>query len=254
MPEAILNGYKHYWEEGGNGDPLVMVHGAAGSSRMLIDHLEPLSHHFRVIIPDLRAMGRSEHLAGIPGSAWIDDLKALLDHLGIASAHLYGVSLGARVVLRAAIDHPSIARSLILDAPIVANDPEGNAALNSNLGSLDNMPPEQQEARRQTHGEDWRAVMQNYMNIRNDPGVQEYLNLRESSKGVTCPTLIMRGDVWEPVHPLPHAVELHQSIRGSWLWIRPNTGSAVLMTAAEEAYWQIGNFVQHANRQAVGSS
>ena len=116
------------------------------------------------------------------------------------------------------------------------------------------MPPEQQEARRQTHGEDWRDVMQNYMNIRNDPSVQEYLNLRESSKSVTCPTLIMRGDVWEPVHPLPHAVELHQNIRGSWLWLRPNTGSAVIMAAAEEAYWQIGNFVQHANRQAVGSS
>ncbi len=31
MPEATLNGYRHYWEESGSGDPLVMVHGAAAT-------------------------------------------------------------------------------------------------------------------------------------------------------------------------------------------------------------------------------
>lgn len=252
MPEAILNGHKHYWEEGGDRDPLIMIHGAAGSGRMLINHLQPLSHTFRVIIPDLRAMGQSAHVDSIPPSAWVDDLKALIEHLGVSSAHLYGVSLGARVVLRAAIDHPQLVRSLILDAPIVANDPEGNAALNANLGSFDNLPEDQQAARRATHGDDWRDVMRNYMNIRNNPDVQEYLNLRELAKQVTTPTLIMRGDVWEPVHPLPHAIELHQSIRGSWLWIRPNTGSAVLNSQPEESYWHIGAFIAGTRGASAG--
>jgi pimeloyl-ACP methyl ester carboxylesterase len=95
--------------------------------------------------------------------------------------------------------------------------------------------------------------MQSYMNIRNDPAVQEYLNLREPAKSVEAPALIMRGDVWEPVHPLPHAVELHKSLRNSRLWIRPNTGSAVIMAAAEETYAQIRAFTEAIMGQPVPS-
>jgi pimeloyl-ACP methyl ester carboxylesterase len=243
MPQATLNGHQHYWEDAGSGPVLVMIHGAARSGRMLISHLAPLSRHYRVIIPDLRTMGRSAHVPSIPPSAWIDDLAALLRHLSITSAHLYGVSLGARVVLRTAIDHPSIVRSLILDAPIVANESEGNAALNANIGGFDSMPADQRADREASHGADWREVMRNYMNIRSDPGLQEHLNLRELAKQVQTPALIMRGDVLEPVHPLAHACELRGSLRNSHLWIRPRTAHTVINAAPEEAYAQIAAFI-----------
>ncbi len=242
MPHAILNGHQHYWEDAGSGPVLVMVHGAARSGRMLIGHLGPLSLRYRVIIPDLRGMGRSAHVPSIPPSAWIDDLTALLRHLSIASAHLFGVSLGARVVLRTAIDHPSIARSLILDAPIIANEAEGNAALNANIGGFDSMPADQRADREASHGADWREVMRNYMSIRSDPGLQEHLNLRELAKRVETPAFIMRGDILEPVHPLAHAAELRASLRNSRLWIRPNTVHTVINAAPDEAYAQITAF------------
>lgn len=244
MPDTALNGHIHHWEDAGSGPALVMLHGAARSGRMLISHLEPLSRQYRVIIPDLRGMGRSAHVSSIPPSAWIDDLAALLRHLSIPSAHLYGVSLGARVALRTAIDHPTLVRSLILDAPIVANEAEGNAALNANIGGFDNMPADQRADREASHGGDWREVMRNYMNIRSDPGLQEHLNLRELAKRVETPALIMRGDVLEPVHPLAHAAELRNSLRNSRLWIRPNTAHTVINAAPEEAYAQITAFTR----------
>lgn len=236
MPEAILNGCKHHWEESGSGEALIMLHGAAGSGRAFLPHLPELARTYRVIAPDLRGMGQSEHVRTIPPSAWVDDVKALIDHLGLGSAHIYGVSLGARIAMRTAVDHPAAVRSLVLEAPIVANEEAGNAQLNANLGNLDNLTPEQQRQREQQHGADWRDVLANFFNIRNDPAVQEYLNLRELAKGIRVPTLILRGDAWEPVHPLPHAVELHASIQGSWLWIRPNTGTSVLNVAPQEVY------------------
>ena len=53
---------------------------------------------------------------------------------------------------------------------------------------------------------------------------------------VTAPTVILRGDFLEPVHPLAHAFELRASIKDSWLWINPNSPTAALGSAPEEAY------------------
>jgi pimeloyl-ACP methyl ester carboxylesterase len=251
MPNAILNGCKHHWEESGSGEPLIMLHGAAGSGRAFAAHLPELSKTYRVIAPDLRGMGQSEHVKSIPPSGWVDDVKALIDYLDLGSTHLYGVSLGARIAMRAAVDHPGAVRSLVLEAPIVANEAEGNAQLNANLGSSDNLSPEQQRQRELQHGPDWQDVLTNFFSIRNDPAVQEYLNLRELSKQIAVPTLILRGDVWEPVHPLPHAVELHASIKGSWLWIRPNSPTNVLGQAPQEAYALIRALTATASKEAA---
>jgi pimeloyl-ACP methyl ester carboxylesterase len=62
MPEATINGHKHYWEEAGSGEPLIMLHGAASSSAALIMHLQGLARQFRVMMVDLRGLGRSSHI------------------------------------------------------------------------------------------------------------------------------------------------------------------------------------------------
>jgi pimeloyl-ACP methyl ester carboxylesterase len=236
MPEAMINGFKHYWEEGGSGEVLIMIHGAAGSGRQLARQIPEFSKTFRVVVPDLRGMGQSAHPSAIPPEAWSEDIKGLIDHLGGGPAHLYGTSLGARVVLRAAIDYPASVRSLALDSPIVANEAAGNAQLNANLGNFDSLSPEQQAQRAEQHGSDWRSVLETYFRTRNEPAVQEHYNLRESCKSITIPTLILRGDFLEPVHPLAHAFELRDSIKDSWLWIRPNHPTGALAGGGNEVY------------------
>ncbi len=243
MPDAILNGYAHHWEEAGTGDPLVMLHGAAGSGLTLRSHATALSRSFHTILVDMRGMGRSAHVASIPPSAWIDDLVALLDHLGIGNAHLYGSSLGARVALRTAVDHARVARSLILDHPIIAIAPTANSRLNERF-TLANIDDARRRSYREQHGEDWETVIENYHRIRNQPDLQAHLDLREPSKSVTVPTLIIRGDEVDATHPLADAVALHENIRGSQLWIRPNTPSKVINAAPDETYEQIVRFTR----------
>lgn len=236
MPSRTLNGFTHNWIDEGQGEPLIMFHGASQSSVSLAPHAKELARTHRVIVPDMRGMGQSAHVTELPPSAWIDDAVALLDHLGLDRVHVFGISLGSRVAMRLTGDRPERVKSLVLELPIIAMEGATNSALNVALGAFDNLPEADQKMRHALHGPDWKQVMTNYMNIRNQPALQEHLNLREMSKGVKLPTLIFRGDEREVVHPLAHCFELHQNIPGSWLWIRPNTLGSPMNAAPQETF------------------
>ncbi|HEX6513219.1 MAG TPA: alpha/beta hydrolase [Chloroflexota bacterium] len=246
MPRAELNGFDIYWDELGSGEPILVLHGASDSAVRFERQLPLLARDFRVIAPDLRGMGRGARPAHYLPSDWIADLTALLDHLGLESTHVYGVSLGARVALRLAIDHPNLVRSLILDAPIIANEATGDAQLRRGLDAAA-MPEERRRAQERYHGPDWQQVVAAYAEMRAQPEFQAQLDLREPSKSIRKPTLIWRGDADNAAHPLRHAVELHENIPGSWLWIRPNTSGSIFEDFTEEACAWIRSF-----RAAVG--
>ncbi len=248
MPDVTLNGFKHHYEDAGSGDVFIMVHGAAGSSKGFTAQIEELSKSLRVIAVDLRGMGQSARIESLNDSGWVDDLAALIDHLGLESVNLFGASLGARIVLRYAIDNPGKVQSLILDNPIVANESSGNAALNARMGDTANMPDEAKSRYHQLHGEDWDVVVRNFFQIRNDPAVQEYLNLRESVKGLAIPTLLTRGDNrLDTVHPLPHVIELFYAMPNSRIWIKPAGGCF----ANDEGYDMARNFISSAAKAAA---
>jgi len=78
----------------------------------------PLSESFRVLTYDRRGHSRSERPAG-QGSVHEDiaDLAALVEHLGLAPAHIAGNSFGASIVLGCAAKNPGLFRSLIAHEP-----------------------------------------------------------------------------------------------------------------------------------------
>jgi len=251
VPDALINGYSLHWEDAGSGEPLIMVHGAASSGKTLAIHIPDLSKSYRVIIPDLRGMGQSARVDAIPPSAWVDDLKALMAHLDVPSAHLLGSSLGARIVLRTALESPHLARSLILDAAIIANEEAGNRDLNERF-DVKNVGPDRAEYFRNLHGDDWATVVVNFFAIRNRPELQQYFDLREGSRRITIPTLIMRGDEPDPTHPLRHSIELHENLADSWLWIRPDSPARLLPSRPAECREVIRTFLAGvAERQAT---
>jgi pimeloyl-ACP methyl ester carboxylesterase len=221
MPTATINGLDHYYEDLGSGDPLVMLHGASSSSQSLAQHFPELSARYRIIAPDRRGMGRSAHVPDLPPSAWVNDVLGLLDHLSIDRAHIYGVSLGSRITLRFAIDHPERVRSLVLDMAVVANEGPGNDALNKRF-TPEEMPEEQKRNYQRFHGDDWPDVVANYFKVRNNPDLQEHYNLRKLFQQVTVPVLITRGDRPDPITPIMHSLELHQGLPNSRLAIMPN--------------------------------
>ena len=223
MPTATINGFKHYYEDHGSGEVLVMLHGANGSSLTLEEHWQDLSKDYRIIAPDMRSMGQSEHVATLPApSAWVDDLAALLDHLGVQGAHVFGSSLGSRVAMRFAIEHPGRTRSLILTAPHTYLIDELNSGMNSSGGDGNNLSPEEQARMQRLHGEDWLNALKNYYDIRNKADLQKYYNLRvtnplaqvigeysEPVNRIKCPILVVQSsELWSGRGTFDHAIEL----------------------------------------------
>jgi pimeloyl-ACP methyl ester carboxylesterase len=245
MPDAVLNGHRHHWEEGGSGEPLIMIHDSDTASKTLMPQMPELSKSFRVIIPDLCGFGQSERVAGLHPSAWIEDIKALAEHLDLGKFHLFGISLGSRIVMRFAAEYPDMLRTLIPALPILSNTAEGNAVLNARYLDPDNIAEETQKLHAWLHGEDWKTVLRNYFDIRNAPAFHEYLNLHELVKQIKAPTLIMRSDSPEVVHPMEQAFECWRSIPGARLWIRPDMGDGSGL-GAPEGYDVLRKFIAQA--------
>ncbi len=98
MPVAKLNDCDIYYEEYGEGFPVMLVAGLGGVGAYWQPQVEALAPHFRVIIHDHRGTGRStkSHIK-YSVEQMADDTLGLLDWLGIEKAHLIGHSTGGAI-------------------------------------------------------------------------------------------------------------------------------------------------------------
>ncbi|MFT3996095.1 MAG: class A beta-lactamase-related serine hydrolase [Asticcacaulis sp.] len=92
-----LPGARLYYEEAGQGEPLILIHGHSLDRRMWDDQWQVFARRYRVIRYDLRGYGRSSLPDEASPFLHAEDLKALMDHLGIERARLAGLSLGGFV-------------------------------------------------------------------------------------------------------------------------------------------------------------
>jgi pimeloyl-ACP methyl ester carboxylesterase len=119
MPTAHLpTGIDLYYESHGDGEPLVLIPSTAFPADVwLPDQVPALSKAMRLIILDVRGVGRSTHYQGAYTIEQMAcDVIALLDHLDVPAAHLLGHSMGGRIALEAALDWPGRVKSLIMAA------------------------------------------------------------------------------------------------------------------------------------------
>lgn len=122
MPYLSTNGIQTYYEEDAGPDgaaqpPLVLLHGFTGSIGQWAEARDLLAAERRVIASDLRGHGRTdapEDLSSYTITAYADDLRALLDALGVARADVLGSSFGGMVALEFALRYPERVRALIL--------------------------------------------------------------------------------------------------------------------------------------------
>jgi len=101
-----------YLEVTGAGSPVVLIHGFGLDRRMWDDEAERLALRYLVVRYDLRGFGKSSLPTG--PSSHESDLRAVLAHLGIGSAHLVGLSLGGAIAIDFALLHPEHVRSLVV--------------------------------------------------------------------------------------------------------------------------------------------
>lgn len=104
--------------ETGAGDPLVIMHGTGGHLEAFTRNLRALGEHYRVIAYDYPGHGwTTTTTRDLEIADYEEHLLALLDLLGIESAHLSGESLGGWVAAKFAAAHPERVRSMVLNTP-----------------------------------------------------------------------------------------------------------------------------------------
>jgi pimeloyl-ACP methyl ester carboxylesterase len=222
MTYAPVNGQQLYYEIHGSGRPLVLLHGGL----MTIDlnwgpMLEPLAEGRQVIAVELQGHGHTadtsrpmtiESLAG--------DVIALLDHLGIAEADLFGFSLGGLVAYAVALGAPARVGKLIV-ASADAHRPPGRE---SKPLDEDRMPtPADFQAMRDAydavapapaHFDEFAA--KNSAMVHECPGRTE-----DELRSLRAPTLLIFGD--RDFSPLPDVAELFDLLPNVQLAVLPGT-------------------------------
>jgi pimeloyl-ACP methyl ester carboxylesterase len=122
---AVVNGATLAYDVTGNGPAVVLISGGGTLDRRLWDaQVAALSPQYTVVRYDIRGIGGSSR----PDAPFShsEDLRALLQTLGIAPAYVVGLSFGAGVAIDLALDHPELVKGLVLAAPGLSSDRDEN--------------------------------------------------------------------------------------------------------------------------------
>ena len=117
MPKAKVNGINLYYEEHGQGIPLVFVHEFAGEARSWDPQVGFFSRRYRTIAYNARGYPPSdvpEDPSAYSQRQAVDDIRGLLDALDIARAHVCGLSMGGYAALHFGLDYPERALSVVV--------------------------------------------------------------------------------------------------------------------------------------------
>ena len=249
MPMAQVNGVALYYEEHGRGFPLVWSHEFAGDYRSWEPQVRFFSRRYRVITYNARGYPPSD-VPQEPGAysqeQAVEDLRGLLDHLGIVQAYVGGLSMGGSVALHFGLRYPGRARALIVaGAGSGSDDPEGfrdrvnemaRRLETDGMAGMERYPhgPQRiQFLRKDPLG--WRRFVEGFME--HSPigsaltfrgfqaGRAPIYESAERLRTLDVPTLILTGDEDDPC--LGPAVFMKRHIPRSGLAVFPRTGHTI---------------------------
>ena len=218
-----INGIELYFERRGEGAPLVLLHGGGGAGVNWSLIFDQPPRRYQLIVPDLRGHGRSTNPAGTMTFRQLAlDVFALLDTLRIERVDAIGMSMGAKTLLHMATQQPDRIEAMVL-VSATPYFPESTRAIMRTVASAPHSEAEWAQMRQwHVRGNDqitalWempRQFADDYQDMSFTPPILGRITAR---------TLIVHGDR-DPLYPVPLAMELHTSIRGSHLWVVPNGG------------------------------
>jgi 3-oxoadipate enol-lactonase len=117
MPKATINNIELHYTDSGleHASPVIYIHGFPFSHEMWSEQIQLLADTHRVIAYDVRGHGKSElGDSHVLIDFLVDDLFALMDHIGVSSANIVGLSMGGYIALRGIEREPERFLSLIL--------------------------------------------------------------------------------------------------------------------------------------------
>lgn len=115
MPKANVGDIEIYYEEHGQGPPLIMILGLGQDIATWSFQISELSNRLRLIVFDNRDSGKSSRcLDGYTTKTMAQDTVGLMDHLRIDQAHILGTSMGGMIAQQVVLMAPERVNSLIL--------------------------------------------------------------------------------------------------------------------------------------------
>jgi pimeloyl-ACP methyl ester carboxylesterase len=224
---ADLDGVRTWYDELGQGEPLVALHPGLVDARALADTVGVLAGHFHVHTPERRGHGHTPDVEGpVSFDLMADDTVAFLERVVGGPARLVGVSDGAMVALLTAVRRPDLVRQLVCIA-----GPFNRGGWVPEAIDPANTPPDFFAT---SYGEVSPDGIEHY------PAVVEKLArahlegptlTADDLAGVDCRALVMMADDEEVT--LEHAVEFYRALPSGELAIVPGTSHGLLVEKPE---------------------
>jgi 3-oxoadipate enol-lactonase len=236
--KAQTNGIETYYElHGKEGMPwLVLSHSLACSTRMWDEQIAAFKERYRILAYDTRGHGSSQAPAGAYTLEQLaDDLKALLDRLGISRAHYCGLSMGGMIGQTYALKYPGTFATLVLADTTSRMPAEALPTWQDRIRSAETkgMQPLVEPTLARWFTEPYRKAqpqtMQRIGNLIGSTPVAGYvgcchaipqINLTARLKDIRTPILIIVGED-DPGTPVAMSKEIHENAPGSKLVVLP---------------------------------
>lgn len=236
---ASVNGLKMYYEIHGTGQPLVLLHG----SFLWATNYPTLSKGRQVIAIDMQGHGRTADInRPFTFEQMADDTAALLKHLKIEQADVFGYGMGGTIGLALAIRHPSLVRRLAICSSVYR--PVEESYPPDVLEAFRAMTPEtfapkelKEPYDKMSPAPNWTGLVVKIVQMERDfKGFSQ-----EQMKAIKAEVFIGAGDRYDV--GLEHVVEMHNLIPKSQLAVFANSDHLLLFTNPDRMLIQIKEFL-----------
>ena len=251
---APVNGLQMWYELHGEGRPLVLLHGTLSTIDVDFGGIIPsLAKGHQVIGVEQQAHGHTADIdRPLSIQQWADDTAALLGHLGIERADLFGYSSGSTVALQLAIEQPQLVGKLVLASASYRLDGLHPGLMDNIQGlkpeHLAGTPFEQDYAKVAPNPGDWPKLIEKISRM--DADLPEWT--ADDIRNLAAPTMLIIGDS-DIVKP-EHAVEMFRLLGGgvigdlaglprSRLAVLPGTTHVTLVQRADWLASMVGEFL-----------
>lgn len=249
-----VNGMKMYYEVSGEGEPLIVLHGAYMNIPTMGDIIPKLAKAHKVYALEFQGHGRTTDInRRITYQNLADDVAAFMNALGLTKANVFGYSMGAVAGLQLAIRHPEKVNRLV--AASVAFDVQGwqpafrEFIPHMTVEMLLEMPFADEFRKYVEDPDAFPALVEKLIALEREPMAWE-----ADVRKLKTPVLIIAGDA--DVVTLEHSVELFRLLGGgimgdmgiplpaSRLAIMPATSHTAVITQADLLHGFIEPFLQ----------
>jgi len=258
------NGVKIYYETHGVGEPLVLIEGLAQQISMWKYQVMGLKDLFKVAAFDLRGSGKSDKpQSGYSLDLFIEDTKAIIDHLNLGKPNMLGASLGGFIAQAFAAKYGNLINKLILVNTAFGGPkyiPLSQEVLNTMLyGGKGNTPLEKAvDALSYSFSEDFvkekRTIIENIARelLENPQPPYAYqgqaivgatFNMENEAKTIRNKTLVIVADK-DKIVPMGNGINLHKAIPKSKFVMIKDAGHLSFIEKYEEFNNIVKNFLE----------